>query len=169
MISGAFQALLSCLQYTGSPQTKLCSPYLAPGCSGYMRQFADRLSVEGSFLGASSPPSPHPGPRTRGNISSTWWVLEGATDACFPQLIAASEFRNVILSVCSALIEGAGKPRGSGIMFLVLGTEGDEGFVAVQSRSHERCCTYLGKTLFESKRQDDRAAAHRGCETAAWT
>lgn len=106
---------------------------------------------------------PPPPPPTLGNISSTWWVLEGATDACFSQLIAASEFRDVIISVCSALTEGAGeKIRGSGITFLALGTGGDQGFVAVRNRSHQRCCTYLGKTLLESKRQDDRAAAGGG-------
>lgn len=81
-------------------------PYLAPGCYGYMRQFADGLSEEGSFPGDPSPPPTAPG-ATSPPPGGSW---QGLQMLVFPSsFIVASELGNVIFSVCLALMEGVGE------------------------------------------------------------
>lgn len=159
-LSSPFYRVYNTLALLG--QTLL--PHLAPGCYGYMRQFADGLSEDSSFPGDPSPPSHS----TWGNIPSTWWVLAGATDACFSQLIVASELGNVIFSVCLALIEGVGEQTQRQIMFLWLW-----GLTRVlllfKVEAIRGTLLICGKALFGSKRQDDTELPGGQCVTAART
>lgn len=123
-----------------------------------MRQFAERLLIEGSFLGDRVPPPQHLGQHLLHLVGLGW-----GEDLCFSQLTAVPEFRSVNPAVCSASTQGvranpevARQTQVAGLSGLG-GVGGDESYCLKQTRS--RGVLFICDKHFESIRQDDDAAA----------